>query len=140
MAQYLARRALHSLVTLFIITIITFALIQMTPGLPGILANTELSEEDRTSIRRTLGIDEPMPVQYAKWLSNLARGQLGHSFHDRRPVLDLVLSRLPNTFLLAGIAFLLSLAIAIPVGVLSATRTYTIYDYAATFISFVGIS
>ncbi len=91
-------------------------------------------------MREQLGLDDPLPVQYLRWLENLLRGNLGTSYNTVEPVLGLIGDRLPNTLILTGVAVVLSIAIAIPLGVMSAIRRNTAFDRLVAGGSFFGIS
>jgi peptide/nickel transport system permease protein len=99
-----------------------------------------ISSEDIARLREALGLNQPLYVQYLRWLGNLLQGNWGDSYFIHRPVMELVLQRLPNTVLLMGVGFLVSLLVAVPVGVLSAVRPYSMYDSMATSLALVGIS
>lgn len=140
MLKYTIRRLGSSAVVMVLITMITFAIIQLAPGGPAILLDEQLTEEDRQQIRANLGLDKPIPVQYLYWAKSLATGDLGISYLEREPVSDLLARRLPNTVMLAGVSLAMAILIGIPVGILSASRTYSVWDYTVTFFSMVGIS
>lgn len=140
MGTYLARRLLESVVLLLIVSVTTFGLIRSAPGGPSLLANPELSREDIAQMREQLGLDDPLPVQYGRWLGNLLRGNLGASYSTVEPVGGLIRDRLPNTLALTGLALALSIVVAIPLGVLSATRRNSRFDRLVAGVSFFGIS
>ena len=127
---------------MFIITFATFVLMQMLPG--GPLAayenNPEISQHDIQRLRHEMGLDRPIPVQYWAWLKNFVRGDWGYSFVTKRPVLQEIWDRLPNTLYLTGFSLILALIIAIPVGIISATRQYSIFDHITTTLTYVGRS
>lgn len=140
MTRYILRRLLQSIVLLFIVSVVTFVLIHSAPGGPSLLANPELTREEIESMTENLGLDDPLPVQYVRWLSNVLRGDLGTSYSTSGSVSSLLLDRVPNTLLLTGVALLISIAIAIPLGVISAVHRNSITDRAVTAFSFMGIS
>lgn len=140
MLKYTIKRLGSSAIVMILITMITFTIIQLAPGGPAILLDEQLTEEDRQQIRANLGLDKPIAVQYALWAKALATGDLGNSYLEREPVMNLLSRRLPNTAMLAGAALALAIVIGIPVGILSASRTYSVWDYTVTFFSMVGIS
>jgi peptide/nickel transport system permease protein len=127
---------------MFIITFATFVLMQMLPG--GPLAayenNPEISQDDIQRLRHEMGLDRPIPVQYWAWLKNFVRGDWGYSFVTKRPVLQEIWDRLPNTLYLTGLSLILALIIAIPAGIISATRQYSIFDHITTTLTYVGRS
>ncbi len=139
---FFLRRLLSAIPVMFIITFATFVLMQMLPG--GPLAayenNPEISQEDIERLRHEMGLDRPIPVQYWAWLKNFVRGDWGYSFATKRPVLDEIWDRLPNTIYLTGLSLILALMIAIPVGIISATRQYSIFDHITTTLTYVGRS
>ena len=127
---------------MLIITFATFLLMQMLPG--GPLAayenNPEISAEDIARLRHEMGLDRPIHVQYWSWLKNIMRGDWGYSFTTKRPVLTEIWERLPNTVYLTSLSLLTALLIAIPVGIISATRQYSIFDHITTTLTYVGRS
>jgi peptide/nickel transport system permease protein len=141
-SEYLLRRLLHSLVLLVGVTIMSFVLLKSTPGGPMAIyrERADVSRADVARLRQQLGLDDPVPVQYVRWVGNLARGDWGDSFVTNERVIDRISQRLPATLLLMGSAYLLTLLIAIPVGVLSAVRQYSWFDYLATGVAFIGLS
>ena len=141
MTAYLFSRVGHSLLTLFVILTIAFVIIRVAPGGPEvILGGEELSAEDIARFRTSLGLDQPLHVQYFKWMLALVRGDLGRSYMEHRPVLDVIVQRLPNTILLTTTAFVLGLLISIPLGVFSAVKPRSLLDYGITMFTMVGIS
>ena len=87
-----------------------------------------------------MGLNEPVPVRYVKWLTSAAQGNLGYSFQSRVPVMDLIWQRLPNTLAVLGVAYVISILLAIPIGVISAVKRYSFMDHAATTFAFIGFS
>lgn len=143
MASYLTRRLLLSVPLLLGISVVVFLLLQATPG--GPLSNGEggagqTSPEQIERLRAEYGLDRPLPVQYLDWLGGLATGDWGTSMRTGQPVLTMIGERLPTTLLLIGIAFGISLLIAIPVGIAAARRQHSAFDYAATGLSFAGFA
>jgi len=140
MTGYLLRRLLQAVVLLWIVTVVTFVLIHTAPGGPAVLQNPDLGRDQVEQFRANLGLNDPLPVQYLRWLRGVLRGDFGRSYNTVEPVLRLVATRLPNTLLLTGIALGLALAIAIPLGVISATHRNSAFDRVIAGISFLGIS
>ena len=144
MSTYFLRRTLQMIPILFFISVISFGVMRLAPGDPvAMYANPQkrvLTAEESELIREKLGLNQPIYVQYIKWLSTSLQGDLGFSFKTRAPVLEEIMSRLPNTLLLAGCAILLTLLIGIPVGAISALKRYSALDYIVTITSFIGIS
>ncbi len=142
MGKYVVRRILTSIPTLLAISFVVFMVLALAPGDPMAQfgANPAVPPEVRENIRRSLGLDQPWPVRYVKWLWAAAHGDLGWSFASRLPVIELIRQRLPNTLAVLGVSYLLSIALALPIGIISAARRYTIFDYLATAFAFVGFS
>ncbi len=143
MRTFLIRRALLMIPVVLGISIIIFALIHLAPGDPFthmIEADPNVTTEDYENLLRSVGYYDPLPLKYVKWVGQLLRGNIGHSISYREPVADLIGRRLSNTLLLAIPALCLSTIIAVPLGVISATRQYSIFDYIVTIIAFIGIS
>ncbi|HSM88944.1 MAG TPA: ABC transporter permease, partial [Desulfobacterales bacterium] len=127
---------------LLIITFATFFLMQLLPG--GPLAayenNPEISQKDIERLRHEMGLDRPIPLQYWAWLKNFVQGDWGYSFTTKRPVLTEIWDRLPNTLYLTGISLIVALIIAIPAGIISATRQYSVFDHITTTLAYIGRS
>lgn len=142
MRRFLLRRSLQAVPLLVGISILAFALLQAIPGDPTVAyyGTSSVRAEDLARIREQLGLDRPLPVQYLSWLGQFVQGDWGVSYVAARPVLDIVLERLPATLWLMGAALLFSVALAIPLGLLAAVRQYSWLDYSLTFFSFVGLS
>lgn len=141
MRQYLIRRLLMMIPVFIGISMIVFALIHTTPGDPfAALVQNDVSKEDREAMLRQIGYYDPLPVKYVKWAGQALQGNLGWSIKYREPVMQLMQRRLANTFGLSLMAMVLSTFIAIPLGVISATRQYSAFDYLATVFAFIGIS
>lgn len=144
MVQFLARRIITVfLPTLFGISILVFGAMRLIPGnfvdiLIGI--GPDVSPEQRASIAAAYGLDKPLPVQYVLWLSNVLRGDMGTSLRSGQPVASELLAKLPATLELAALATLVSLIIAIPLGVLAALNRGGIIDGVARFIGLLGLS
>lgn len=142
MATYILRRLLQSLLTLLVISIILFGLISSVPG--GIMSayqeNPDFTAEDLARLEAKYGLNDPVPVRYLKWLGNSLQGDFGNSFTSKRPALLEIADRLPNTILLMGAMLIVTLLIAIPLGILSALKQYTWFDHVSTTIAFAGQS
>jgi peptide/nickel transport system permease protein len=143
MAAFITRRVLQMVPLLFGITVVLFAVIQAAPGGPeGALLESGrfIDPEVIEAYRERLGVDRPVPVQYARWLSGALRGDLGISFSTTRPVGEMILERLPATLELMGASFLLAALVALVLGVFSALRQYSLFDHLGTGMSFLGIA
>jgi peptide/nickel transport system permease protein len=140
MLRYLIRRLAQTAVLLLVVSIVVFALITRAPGGPSILLDRNLGPEEIARMRALLGLDRPLHIQYLRWAAQVARGNLGTSYQAGLPVLEIIGQMLPNTVVLSLAALALSLAVAIPAGVISAARPYSALDHGVTFLSFFGIS
>lgn len=142
MTTYVARRLLQAIPLLLAISVILFALINAVPG--GLLTAYEnmddITPEDYARLREKYGYDESIASKYVKWLRNVLTGDWGNSFVTKRPVIQEIKDRLPNTLLLMGIAFVVTLLIAIPLGIFSALKQYTVFDHILTTLAFAGQS
>lgn len=161
MGQYFIRRVLLAIPTLLAISFVIFAVLDLAPGDPtGALPET-IRPEVRQMIREAMGLDKPMPIKYLLWLKQffytepviILQESLGTQIIDPTtsvrltswgsrgtPVFDLILERIPQTLWVVGLAYLMAIVIAIPVGVISAVRQYSIFDQVGTFISLIGYS
>lgn len=142
MGTYIIRRLLTAIPTLIVISMIIFAILKLAPGDPmsQFAANPSVPPEVRLNIRKQLGLDDPIPVQYAKWATSWIRGDWGFSFASRTGVRGLVVGRIGTTIFVMGLAFIVGLLIALPIGVLAAVKQYSIFDQVATTVAFFGFS
>lgn len=141
MGKFILHRLLVAVPVIFGVTVVAFFIMTLAPGdAVDMLISPGLSPEDIELKRQTLGLDQPVYVQYVRWLQEMLRGNLGYSFTNRQPVTERIFDRFGPTFTLAISAMLLSYIIAIPIGVLSAVRQYSVLDYGATIFSFLGVS
>ncbi len=143
MVQFALRRLLGAIPLLLFVSITVFLLLQAAPGGPTgayMRRGGGMSAADLAQLERDLGLHDPVHVQYAKWLGRVVQGDLGMSVTSRRPVADEIKERLPNTLTLMAVAWAVTLVIAIPVGILSATRQYSKFDHAVTALTFIGQS
>jgi peptide/nickel transport system permease protein len=135
------RRLLLSIPILILVSIMVFSLIHLIPGDPvTVILGQEATPEAKVALRHKLGLDQPLPVQYTSWLWRVVQGDLGASLTDGTPVLDEVLRRLPVTIELALGSFLVATLIALPAGILSATRRGSAIDYGSTIFALAGMS
>ena len=142
MGRYLIRRAIISIVTLIAISMVVYGILAIAPGDPlsGFANNPNVPPELRERIRKTMGLDDPIHVQYLRWAQAYVQGDWLQSYSAKIPVRDYVMSRLPTTLMISGSAFLISVLVAIPIGVLSAIKQYSLFDQAATTFAFLGFS
>jgi len=141
MQTYLARRLLLSIPVVIGVTLIVFAILHLTPGDPvRIMAGARVSEVRVAEIRAQLGLDRPIPHQYARWLWQAVQGNLGTSIAGKRPVAQLIGEHLPFTLRLALASLAVSLGLGIPLGVLAAVKHHQGLDYLITFSSLFWFS
>ena len=151
MARYILRRILLAIPTLIVVSVIAFAIIQLPPGdfLTSYIAAIRQSEGDQAAnqlnqiipqLRAQYGIDEPIWTQYYLWIRNiLLKGDFGYSFEQKQPVSTLIWERLGLTIVLTSATLVFTWLLAIPIGVLSAVRQYSLGDYFFTFLGFIGL-
>jgi peptide/nickel transport system permease protein len=142
MSRYLIRRFLISIVTLIAISMVIFGILAKAPGDPlaGFAANPNVPPELRQRLTREMGLEDPIHVQYARWATQYAQGNWGVSYTTRSSARDYVMGRLSVTLKIVGGAYLISILIAIPVGVISAIKQYSLFDTIATTFAFLGFS
>ncbi len=143
MQKYLLRRVLISIPVFLSITIIVFALIEIAPGdITDYFIRPELNmtDEAEEAIRARFGLDQPVTVRYVNWLANVLRGDLGFRFVNGQPVAAVIGQRLSATLLLAGTALVIGAVVGVWLGVFTALRQYSIWDFLLTGVSFLGIS
>ncbi|MEL6437645.1 MAG: ABC transporter permease [Cyanobacteria bacterium J06621_8] len=142
MNRFFINRLLGIIPTLIAISIIIFTLLAIAPGDPfgEFASNPAITPEVRENIRRSFGLDQPIYIRYGKWLSSFLRGDMGYSFNSRSPVAELLWQRLSTTFLIVGVGYLVGLIIALPLGILSAVKRYSLTDQIITTIAFFGFS
>jgi peptide/nickel transport system permease protein len=144
LAKRLLQKTLWVAAIFFGITLISFAVIHLAPGSPTDMQTTLnplATAETRARLEKLYGLDRPLPVQYADWLGKLVRFDFGQSLSgDHRPVWDKIRERLPLTFSMNIVSLLLTLAVAVPIGVISARRQGGLFDRAATILVFIGFA
>ena len=140
MRGYVLRRLFQGIVLLVVVSAVIFAIVHSAPGGPALLIHPDMDPTQVKAMERQLGLDDPIPVQYARWIGNAVRGNLGKSYQHSLPTLELLAERLPNTLLLSGVALVLAVLLAVPLGTISAVYRYSYLDYAATVTAFAGVS
>lgn len=142
MAAYIGRRLLQAIPLLVLISLVVFVLLHLIPGGPMAAYgnNPNMTAADFARLEHELGLDAPVHVQYLRWLGALLRGDWGYSLASKRPVLVEIGERLPNTIYLLSISLGVTLGVAIPIGILSAVRQYSVLDHAVTTVAFAGQS
>ncbi|WP_144509495.1 oligopeptide ABC transporter permease [Bacillus sp. FJAT-22090] len=140
MAKYIIRRVIYMVITFFLIATATFFLMKALPGSP-ISSASKLSPSQLAIVEAKYGLDEPVAVQYGKYMVNLVKGDLGNSFQFKNAsVTELIIKRLGPSFQIGAQGLVLGVAIGILLGMVAALRQNTIWDYGSTFIAIVGIS
>ena len=141
MWSYLVRRLLQAIFILFIITMLCFILTRLSSDPMAQYANKQgITAADREAIRKNLGLDRPMPVQYVRWLGLALQGDLGNSFFSKQPVLLMIKQRLPLTLILMGTAEIVIIIVSLALGLVAAMKQYSFTDNLITSISFIGFS
>ena len=141
MRGHLGVRFAQVIPTLLLVSIMVFCLQQLMPGDPAlVLAGEERDPEVLEQIRRELKLDQPLVIQYFYWIGNVLQGDLGFSWRIRQPVTELVATKLPVTLQLASMAFVIAVCIGVPMGILSAVKKNTFWDYLANGIGLAGLS
>jgi len=144
---FLTRRLLIGLFTIWLISVLSFAIIQLPPGdfVDAYIAQlassgSSVSAEEAEAMRKLYGLGQPFPVQYYKWISRVVVGDFGESMEWRRPVVEVIGDRIWLTLLLSVAALFLTWGLALPIGIYSAVRQYSWGDYAFTLLGFIGIA
>ena len=147
MTAYIIRRLLWMIPLLLGVSIITFGMLKLAPGDPVVVLLAQsrtsgrvLTLQDREALRELYGLNRPIYQQYFDWLKLAVRGDFGYSTRVKQPVMDVIKTRLPNTLKLTGVSLVLTLLIALPLGIVSAVKQYTRTDYGLTLFAFIGIS
>ena len=140
MTTYIVRRLIQGVFILMIITTVSFGLTRLSSDPMAQYTLGRISAEDRARIRKNLGLDQPLPVQYFKWLSLAVRGDFGYSITNRQPVSELIMQRMPQTLVLMVTAEVVIIALSALLGIYSAIKQYSVFDNVLTGLSFVGFS
>ena len=141
MLKYIIRRILAMIPVVIGITFIVFMIMKMTPGDPArMILGDNATPEAVEALREEMGLNDNYLVQYGRYMINLCKGDMGTSYKNNRPVVDEVMTRVPATFKLAFVSAIVSILIAIPLGVLAAVKQGTLFDNASMVVSLIGIS
>jgi len=148
MLMFIVRRIVYMIPTLFVVSVISFLIIQAPPGdfLTTLVANMTdsggvVTTEQLAALRAAYGLDEPIYIQYIRWIGNiLFYGNFGYSFDWGQPVSNLIWDRLGWTFLISVLTLLVTWMVALPIGIISAARKYSLFDYGATLVGFIGLA
>jgi peptide/nickel transport system permease protein len=138
--RYLLSRIIQAVVTLWLLTLVAFVMTRLTGDPLDVLLDARATEEDRAAVAQVLGLDRPLAVQYGIYLRDAARGDFGNSFKTRRSALSTVMERLPWTLELGTASFLVSLLVAVPIGVITAVKRDTTIDMAGKALALLGQS
>ena len=140
MRRFVTKRLGYAVLSLFLLSLTIFLLVRVTGDPAALMAEPGASAEQLAAIRKNLGLDRPLWIQYGSFMSKFLTGDLGHSFYYNAPVLDLYAARLPYSLLLAAVAMAFSLLIGIPSGILAAVRVGTMWDGAGKIFALLGLS
>jgi len=145
MGRYILRRLLISIPVLFVVTILVFALVEIAPGdMASFFISDEtvqyMTEVDLEALRERLGLNDPAPVRYFKWLGKIIQGDFGFSYVESLPVRELLLARMKNTLILMGAGLTIGVIVGIPAGIFVALRQYSFLDFSLSGLSFIGLS
>ncbi len=141
MARFIGSRLVTTIPVLLFVSVAVFLMVHLTPGDPvKLMLGEDAGPEAVAALRRELGLDRPLPVQYTQWLGHVLTGDLGRSIRTNQPVLDAIVSRLPVTLELAFLSMLLALAVGLPTGILAALKRNSPLDTASTTVALMGIS
>lgn len=139
MGAYIRRRLLQSIIVIWGVSLIVFVLLRLAPGDPvSLLLSETATPEQIEEARERWGLNEPIPVQYAIFIGNAVRGDLGDSLFFRQPAMNVLMDRMPATLQLSAAALLFSLSLAIPLGMLSALRRDSVWDYLGSGVAMIG--
>ncbi|MBL0292551.1 MAG: ABC transporter permease [Betaproteobacteria bacterium] len=147
MVAYIVRRLLLAVLTVWAISVLSFAIIHLPPGdyVTSYIASmsasgSAVSEGEAIAMREQLGLDQPITIQYAKWMGLMLQGNFGMAMEWGRPVSDVIGDRMSLTVVISVAAIIFTWAVALPIGIYSAVYRYSILDYAFTFIGFIGLA
>ena len=141
MVQYIIKRILKMIPILIAISMIIFWIVSITPGnFVEAKSNPNMSAEKMEQLKSIYNLDKPIPIRYVNWLKSVVKGDLGDSLKYRQPVTKVINAYVWNSFSLASISFVISLIVAIPVGIISAVKQYSFFDKTTTFLTFLTMS
>lgn len=147
MKHYVFQRVIYMFFVFWLVSVVTFIIIQLPPGdyLSTYIsrleqAGEELSEEEAANLRRQYGLDQPLFARYVKWIGQVLRGEFGFSFDWQKPIREIIGERLALTFTIALLSTIFTFAVAIPIGIYSATHQYSLGDYVVSIIGFIGLA
>jgi len=140
MGKYILRRLVSIIPVLLLVSMISFSLVLLTGDPVKAMLGSETDLETIERVRQNLGLDQPIPVQYMKWLGRVLQGDLGYSFQNKQAVAEAILQRFPVTVMLNVIALLITILVGIPAGLISAVKRNTPIDFATSVVSLLGVT
>lgn len=141
MVKFIFRRLATMIPVLLVVSILVFMMVHLMPGDPAkIIAGEAATEADIERVRVAQGFDRPLPEQYFRYITNVLKGDMGTSIRTNRPVSEEIMSRLPNTLILAAAAILISIVVGISIGIVSATKRYSVFDNFSMLFALFGLS
>lgn len=141
MIKVLLNRVLQIIPILFIVVTLVFGITRMIPGDPAaVMLGPQASASDIAKVRTELGLNDSIPTQYVRYMKGVLQGDFGKSYAYNKPVTKLIMDTFPNTLLLASFSILLALLVGVPLGILSAIKQYSIFDYVAMILALIGVS
>ena len=141
MLKMILKRILQLIPVLLITMSITFVITRVLPGNPAVsILGPQATAEDIAKMEEEMGLNDPLPVQYINYMKGILMGDLGTSYRYNRPVADLILEKLPNTLQIAAASLIIALLIGVPVGIISAVKQYSAFDYISMIAALIGVS
>ncbi|MED1562934.1 peptide ABC transporter [Alkalihalobacillus alcalophilus ATCC 27647 = CGMCC 1.3604] len=141
MLKFILRRVGLMGAILFLVSVIIFSLVNVLPGDPAtLILGQEATPEALESLREEMGLNQPLIIQYFEWVTGVLQGDFGHSIRDNTPVTTILVQKIPVTLQLTIMSFFIAIMIAVPVGIISATRKGTLWDYSSTLFALSGVS
>lgn len=139
--RYLCKRVLSTIPVLFLVSLVVFSMIHLTPGSPArAMLGPEASDEQVAALEEVMGLNDPLPVQYVNWISDLLHGDLGTSVSDNEPVLSMIVSHIGPTISVTIFALIIDLIVALPLGILAARKKGAAADQLVSVVSLFGVS
>ena len=141
MIKMILKRIFQLIPVLLITMSMTFVITRVLPGNPAVsILGPQATAEDIAKLEEEMGLHDPMPVQYINYMKRILTGDLGTSYRYNRPVADLIFEKLPNTLQIALASFIIALLIGVPVGIISAVKQYSVFDYISMIAALIGVS
>ena len=141
MIKMILKRIFQLIPVLLITMSMTFVITRVLPGNPAVsILGPQATVEDIAKMEEEMGLHDPMPVQYINYMKRILTGDLGTSYRYNRPVADLIFEKLPNTLQIALASLIIALLIGVPVGIISAVKQYSLFDYISMIAALIGVS